>query len=134
MGLVKCVNINAIGDGRGELYALEASKNVPFSIKRVYYMTGLHEDVSRGYHAHKSLQQLAVCVSGSCRFILDDGITREDIVLDSPRTGLLIGNMIWREMHDFTEGCVLMVLASEYYDEFDYIRDYQDFLSVVKHG
>lgn len=127
MALIKWTSFDAIGDGRGQLVALEGNKNIPFDIKRVYYMTGMKPGVPRGFHAHRRLQQVAVCVAGCCRFILDDGRLREEVWLDSPAKGLLIGNMVWREMHDFSQDCVLLVLASEFYDESDYIRDYRNF-------
>jgi dTDP-4-dehydrorhamnose 3,5-epimerase-like enzyme len=116
-----------LGDERGSLVALEVHKTVPFDIKRVYYIFGTQEGVSRGYHAHRSLQQVAVCVTGRCRMVLDDGQRREEVWLNSPTIGLLIGNLVWREMHDFSQDCVLLVLASELYDETDYIRSYEDF-------
>ncbi|MCY1292314.1 TDP-4-oxo-6-deoxy-alpha-D-glucose-3,4-oxoisomerase [compost metagenome] len=134
MALIKWASFNTIGDGRGQLVALESNKNIPFDIKRVYYMTGMKPGAPRGFHAHRQLQQVAVCVAGYCRFILDDGRTREEAWLDSPAKGLVIGDLIWREMHDFSPDCVLMVLASEYYDEADYIRDYEQFLETVRHG
>jgi len=131
MSLIKTVNFKPLGDDRGSLVALESNATVPFNIKRVYYIFETQQGVSRGFHAHKNLKQLAVCVTGSCRFVLDDGKTRESIVLDSSTTGLIIEDLTWREMHDFTSDCVLMVLANQYYDESDYIRDYQEFLNVV---
>lgn len=134
MALIKWASFNTIGDGRGQLVALESNKNIPFDIKRVYYMTGMKPGAPRGFHAHRQLQQVAVCLAGYCRFILDDGRTREEAWLDSPAKGLVIGDLIWREMHDFSPDCVLMVLASEYYDEADYIRDYEQFLETVRHG
>ena len=128
MSLIKTVNFKPLGDDRGSLVALEAKKSVPFDIKRVYYIFGTKEGVSRGYHAHRNLKQVAVCVTGSCRFVLDDGSQQAEIILDSSTKGLLIEGLVWREMHDFTPDCVLMVLASEYYDETDYIRDYHAFV------
>lgn len=110
--------------------ALEAHKTVPFDVKRVYYIFGTKEGVSRGFHAHQALQQVAVCVTGKCRMVLDDGKTREEIWLDSPTKGLLIGDLLWREMHDFSPDCVLLVLASEYYNEADYIRSYEEFKKI----
>ena len=80
-------------------------------------------------YKRQELQQVCICVSGSCKFTLDDGSKRWDVVLDRPDEGLIIGPMIWREMHEFTADCVLMVLASKHYDEADYIRDYGKFLS-----
>jgi len=128
VSLIKTISFNPLGDKRGSLVALEGNKNVPFDIKRVYYIFGIKEGVSRGFHAHRNLKQVAVCVTGSCRFVLDNGKQREEFVLDKSTTGLLIDDLTWREMHDFSLDCVLMVLASEYYDESDYIRDYEAFL------
>lgn len=128
MSLVKIIEVPPLGDDRGSLISIEAEITIPFNIKRVYYIFSTKPDVSRGFHAHKNLKQLAVCVSGSCRFILDNGTCRESVVLDSPSKGLIIEDMTWREMHDFSDNCVLLVLASEHYDESDYIRDYQTFL------
>lgn len=131
MSLIEWVHFPPLGDSRGSLVALEEEKTVPFAIKRVYYIFGTQPEVSRGFHAHRNLKQVAVCVTGSCRMILDDGTTREDVILDSPTKGLLIKDLVWREMHDFSKDCVLLVLASEYYDETDYIRDYYKFLDAI---
>ncbi len=131
MNLIQWVDLKIFGDDRGSLIALEAEKTVPFDIKRVYYIFGTQQGVGRGFHAHHNLKQVAVCVTGKCRMILDDGKTREEAWLDSPIKGLLIGDLVWREMHDFSEDCVLLVLASEHYDETDYIRDYNEFLEYV---
>jgi len=125
------IDFKIMGDERGSLIALEEHHNAPFDIKRVYYIFGTKEGVRRGYHAHKDLKQIAVCVSGSCRFHLDDGKEKKEIILDSPDRGLLIEGLIWREMYDFSPDCVLMVIASEYYDDKDYIRDYNKFTEVV---
>jgi dTDP-4-dehydrorhamnose 3,5-epimerase-like enzyme len=129
--LIQTIIFKPLGDERGSLVALEANKSVPFDIKRVYYIFGTKEGVSRGFHAHRNLKQVAVCVTGSCRFVLDNGKKKEEVVLDDATKGLLIKNLTWREMYDFSPDCVLMVLASEYYNESDYIRDYDDFLGVV---
>lgn len=131
MGLINLLSFAPLGDERGSLVAIEGSKSVPFEIKRVYYIFGTKSEVSRGYHAHKNLKQLAVCVTGSCRFVLDDGITKEEVVLDSSTKGLLIDGLVWREMHDFSQDCVLMVLADQHYDESDYIRSYDAFLEAA---
>lgn len=131
MSLIQWVDFPPLGDERGSLVALEAAKTVPFDIKRVYYIFGTQSGVARGFHAHKNLKQVAVCVTGKCRMILDDGVTREEAWLDSPIKGLLIGDLVWREMHDFSEDCVLLVLASEHYDETDYIRSYDEFMKVL---
>ena len=132
MSLVHWIDLPVLGDDRGSLVAIEASDTIPFEVQRVYYIFNTKSGVARGFHAHHQLQQLAVCVSGKCRMVLDDGQTKEEAWLDSPNKGLLIGDMIWHEMHDFSDDCVLLVLASEHYDESDYIRDYDEFLKVVK--
>lgn len=134
MSLIKTISFKPLGDERGSLVALEGNKSVPFDIKRVYYLFGTKEGVSRGFHAHRNLKQVAVCVTGSCRFVLDSGKQREEVVLDKSTIGLLIDDLTWREMYDFSPDCVLMVLASEYYDELDYIRDYENFLKIVNNG
>lgn len=131
MNLIQWVDLKILGDDRGSLIALEAEKTVPFEIKRAYYIFGTQQGVARGFHAHHNLKQVAVCVTGKCRMILDNGVTHEEAWLDSPTKGLLIGDLVWREMHDFSEDCVLLVLASEHYDEADYIRDYDEFLRSV---
>lgn len=131
MSIIKLIDFTSLGDERGDLVSLEAKKEIPFDIKRVYYLFGTESCVSRGFHAHKNLQQMAICVKGSCTFILDDGNIREKVVLDSPLKGLYIDSMKWREMHDFSDDCVLVVLASSIYEEADYIRDYEDFLCLI---
>lgn len=125
------INFQKKGDDRGSLIALEKDHNVPFEIKRVYYIFDTVEGVRRGFHAHKELKQLAICVKGSCKFLIDDGVDKEIFNLTSPNTGLLINGLVWREMFEFSADCVLMVLADAYYDESDYIRSYQDFTSEV---
>lgn len=131
MSLIQWMHFPPLGDQRGSLVALEAEKTIPFPIQRVYYLFGTQPGVARGFHAHHKLQQVAVCVTGKCRMVLDDGKQREEVWLDSSTKGLLIGDMIWREMHDFSPDCVLLVLASEHYDEADYIRNYDDFLRLT---
>jgi len=132
VSLIKIISFKSLGDERGSLVALEGNKNVPFDIKRVYCLFGTKEGVSRGFHAHRNLKQIAVCVTGSCRFVLDDGKQKEEVILDGAAKGLLIEDLIWREMYDFSHDCVLVVLASEYYDESDYIRDYSEFIKEIK--
>ena len=132
MSLFRWVNLPPLGDERGSLVALEAGKSVPFEIKRVYYLFSTKDGVSRGFHAHKKLQQMAVCVAGKCRMVLDDGHTREEAWLDSPTKGLLVNDLVWHEMHDFSSDCVMLVLASEHYDESDYLRNYAEFLEEIR--
>jgi dTDP-4-dehydrorhamnose 3,5-epimerase-like enzyme len=133
MSLVKWIEFQALGDSRGSLVALEIGieKAVPFDIKRVYYIYETGKGVSRGFHAHRNLKQVAICVAGRCRMVLDDGKSREETWMNSPTRGLLIESMVWREIHDFSDDCVLLVLASEHYDETDYIRGYDEFSRVL---
>lgn len=119
------------GDERGQLIAIEEQKDIPFSIKRVYYMYDTGEGVVRGHHAHKSLEQILVCVHGSCKIRLDNGREKKIVALEKPYEGLYVSNAMWREMYDFSPDAVLMVFASELYDEDDYIRDYEEFLKYV---
>ena len=120
------------GDDRGQLVALEEFKDIPFRIKRVYYMYNTVAGVVRGNHAHKSLQQILICIHGSCKVRLDNGKEKKVIPLEKPYEGLYVSNTMWREMFDFSPDAVLMVLASELYDESDYIRDYNEFLDYIK--
>ena len=119
------------GDDRGQLVALEEGKEIPFDVKRVYYMYDTVEGVRRGFHAHKCLEQILICVHGSCKILLDNGTEKQIVTLDTPFEGLYVSNDMWREMYDFSPDAVLMVLASELYDEADYIRDYDDFLRYI---
>lgn len=128
----KIINFDIKGDDRGSLVALEANKNIPFDIQRVYYVFDTEKETVRGKHAHKKLEQVIICTSGSCDFILDNGQSRETIKLDKPNKGLYIANNVWREFTNFSSDCVILVLASEKYDESEYIRDYDRFISIVR--
>lgn len=130
MSLVKLIDLPSFGDERGGLVAIESNQSIPFDVKRLYYIFNTSQK-PRGFHAHIDLKQVAICLKGSCRFILDNGSTKEEVVLDNPTQGLVIKGLIWREMHDFSEDCVLLVLASEHFTEQDYIRNYDEFLRVV---
>ena len=128
----KILSFNIHGDERGSLVALEGNIDVPFKIKRVYYIFDTKEGVERGFHAHISLKQICIAIKGSCSFVLDDGEKREEIKLTNPNQGIFIEGLIWREMKDFSKDCVLLVVASEHYDESDYIRNYDKFLEEVR--
>lgn len=116
----------------GTLSFLETERHIPFKIRRVYYIYDVQGDSRRGFHAHKDLRQVLICIHGSCKILLDDGNQQQNVLLDNPGEGLLIESTIWREMYDFSPGAVLLVLASHYYDESDYIRDYDEFLAYIK--
>lgn len=126
------LDFSPIGDARGWLVSLQGEGGIPFAIRRVYYIYGTQPDIRRGMHAHRHLDQVCVCVAGNCNFLLDDGIRRQVVRLDSPARGLYLSGVIWREMSDFSADCVLMVLASEHYDESDYIRDYDEFIAYTR--
>jgi len=125
------LDFKSIGNNDGHLIPLESNKNIPFEIKRVYYIFKTKIGIRRGYHAHKQLKQILICVSGFCTVFLDTGSNQDDIKLSSPSQGLLIEGLVWHEMYNFSEDCVLMVLADDYYNEDDYIRDYKTFKKAV---
>ena len=126
---VRNIELTAYGDARGQLIPLEGlSEGVPFDVKRVYYIFDTTLGTVRGNHAHKTLKQVLVCVSGACTVVCEmpDG-RRSEHRLDWPTKGLCIEGLVWREMKDFSKDAVLLVLASEHYNPDDYIRDYAAF-------
>ena len=127
----KLIDMKVFGDERGKLISLEGNRNVPFEIKRVYWIYDTLPNEERGFHAHKNMKQIIVAMDGACEFVLDDGNTRESVWLNRPDVGLYIGPGMWREMKHFSYGCKLIVLASKYYDEKEYIRNYDEFLKEV---
>jgi len=129
--LVQLVPIPQRGDARGQLSVAEIGGALPFIVRRVYWIHGTNPGVSRGFHAHKQLRQLCVCVAGSVRVSLFDGRREESVVLNSSAKGLLIGPSLWREMHEFSPDCVLMVFADAEYDEADYIRSKEAFIESI---
>ena len=120
------------GDERGQLVSLEEFKDIPFRVQRVYFMYDTAEGFVRGKHAHKELEQILVCIHGSCKILLDNGREKKIVPLEKPYEGLYVANDMWREMFDFSPDAVLLVFASELYDESDYIRDYDEFLKFVR--
>ena len=127
----KIDKFKVLGDNRGQLVALEENKEIPFDIKRVFYIYGTQPNTPRGNHSHYKTKQFLIAVNGSCKVTLDDGKTKETFDLNKPNLGLFQDALIWGTMHDFSSDCVLVVLASEHYDESDYIRDYDMFLKEV---
>jgi len=124
--IFKLLEFKTFGDERGSLISLESKKNVPFEIKRIYYIFDTKKDVVRGKHAHKNLQQILIAVKGSCKVLVDNKNDKKIFELNNPAQGLYIENNVWREMFDFSSDCVLMVLASEIYIKEDYIFDYEE--------
>jgi hypothetical protein len=125
----KIIQLPIIHDVRGNLTFIEGEKHIPFDIKRVYYLYDVPGGSERGGHAHKKLHQFIVAMSGSFDIVLDDGIEKKRIHLNRSYSGLYICPMIWRELDNFSSGSVCMVLASIKYDEFDYFRNYSEFIS-----
>ena len=125
------VSLPRVTARQGSLTAVEGGRTIPFPIGRVYYVYDVPGGESRGGHAHKALRQLLVAVMGSFDVVLDDGRNRRKIRLDRAYHGLVIHPMIWRELENFSSGGICLVLASDLYDEADYIRDYSQFLRMV---
>ncbi|EAL5219722.1 WxcM-like domain-containing protein [Campylobacter coli] len=124
----KILNFNVKSDSRGSLIALENLKEIPFEVKRIYYIYDTKPDFPRGAHAHKELEQVLIMMDGSCELVLNDGKNIKNIILNRPDMGIFIGKNMWREMKNFSYGAKLLVLASDFYNEKEYIRDYEEFL------
>ncbi|SCJ41393.1 WxcM-like%2C C-terminal [uncultured Clostridium sp.] len=122
------IKLKEIGNKSGLLTPIESKRDIPFEIKRMYYIKNVEENSERGFHSHRMLHQLLIAISGSVKVRLKNSYEEEVVELSESSYGLYIGPMIWREMFDFSPGAVLLVLASEYYDESDYIRDYESYL------
>jgi len=131
MSLTEVSSLNILGDARGSLIALESNRDIPFEIKRVFYIFGTKLGVSRGNHSHYITQQYLIAVHGKCKVTLEDGKGKRTYDLNSPNQGLLQSSLVWGSMHDFSPDCVLMVLADQPYDDSDYIRDYDEFKKLV---
>lgn len=133
MALADCrlVQLPIIHERRGNLSFIEGKRHIPFDIARVYYLYDVPGGADRGGHAHRNLQQFVIAMSGSFDIVLDDGIEKRRVHLNRSYQGLYICPMIWRELDNFSSGSVCMVLASAYYDEADYFRDYTDFLAEI---
>lgn len=129
----KIIDLRKISDPRGNLTPIEGGADIPFDIKRVYYLYDVPGGESRGAHAHKELQQLIVAANGSFTITLDDGKKKNVFTLNRPYQGLLIVPGIWRDLDDFSSGAVLLCLASEHYDAADYIHDYEEFINFKKY-
>ena len=127
--LCKIVDLPKIEDRRGNLTFIEAGNHIPFDIQRVYYLYDVPGGAERGGHAHKELSQLIIAMSGSFDVILDDGKNKKRVHLNRSYYGLYVCPMIWRELDNFSSGSVCMVLASNLYEEADYYRNYDDYLS-----
>ncbi len=129
---VKYIDFQIHSDPRGNLGVAELGKELPFPVKRVYFIYGVVGNQRRGFHAHKKLQQVLFAIHGSCKVLLDDGKEKTTVVLDSPQKGILIDRPTWREIFDFSQDAVLVCFASDVYKVSDYIRDYNEFLKYIE--
>ena len=123
----KYIDFYANFDKYGTLIPIEENRSVPFSIRRIYYIYKVDSKIRRGYHSHKELNQILICVSGEVKILLKTPFDEQIVKLNNPQKGLFIGPMIWREMYDFSKDAVLLVLADKHYDECDYIRNYKKY-------
>ncbi|EJF90253.1 sugar 3,4-ketoisomerase [Bartonella tamiae] len=127
---VKLLNFQAIGNEKGFLVALEEMKQIPFDMKRMYYIYGIQPNITRGHHAHKNLKQVLIAISGSVDIICEYENKQETYTLSSRQQGLLIEGLVWRTMKKFSDDAVLLVIANDFYKESDYIREYDEFLKI----
>ena len=127
----KIIQIPRISDRRGNLSFIEENKHIPFEIKRIYYLYDVPGDSVRAGHAHKNLHQFMIAISGSFDITLDDGVNKKTINLRRPYEGLYIPPMMWRDLDNFSSGSVCLVLASDYFDESDYYRNYNEFIANI---
>lgn len=132
---IEIINIKTIKtNGMGELSFFESMRDIPFQIKRVYFITNVKQGIQRGGHAHKNLRQLLFCPYGSIVIKLDNGYEKKSVILDKPEKGLILENNIWRDMLWEQDNSILCVAANSYYEPDDYIRDYDSFIKMVKKG
>ncbi len=132
LNLVKMIDFPQLGDERGDLIVVEGGQNIPFEIKRAFYICGTKQGVVRGQHANKKTEFVMINVAGSSKVRVMDGSGNEAIFcLNKPNTGLYLPNMVWKEMYDFSDDSVLLVLASEHYDAEEYVRDYNAYKDIV---
>ena len=137
--MYKTIHFKKFSDGHGDLVPIEFGKkedeenscNIPFDVKRCYYISAPTDNAIRGKHAHYNLEQVIICIHGSFTLMLDDGKKKCSLNLDNNHTGIYIKDLVWRELKNFSESCVILVLASQHYDPDDYVRDYDTFLKLA---
>ena len=127
----KILEFGDLGDERGKLVVVEGAQDIPFEIKRVFYIYGSDSQVVRGQHANRNSEFVLINVSGSSKVRVDNGFEEEIIELNRPRMGLYLPTMVWKDLYDFSEDSVLLVLANTHYDGHEYIRDYDEFIKEV---
>ena len=128
----RCLSVPSLGDARGGLAVYECRKDIPFDIRRIFFLYDLPKNSTRGHHAHKQQEQVVICVQGRCSALLDDSTSRERVILDSACKALYVPPMIWLELDEFEPGTVLVAATNDFYDETDYVRDYAAFRAMVK--
>ena len=128
----KIIELPELGDERGNLVVCEGGQDIPFDIKRAFYMYGTDSTMVRGSHANRKSEFVLINVAGKSKVKLDDGFSTTIIELNKPRMGVYIPPMLWKDMYDFSEDSVLLVLSSEHYDDSEYIRDYDEYLKIIE--
>jgi len=128
--LIHLINIPKISDDCYLCFA-QNPDHIPFTVKRIYYILKAQPSLPRGSHAHRKTQQILFCIQGNITMSLDDGMKKEEVILDRPEVGIILDKMIWHEMHNFQKDTILLVLASRKYEEKDYIRNYNQFLAIA---
>lgn len=128
----KLLNFPQLGDERGHLVVVEGNKNIPFEIKRIFYIYGSDKDVVRGQHANRLSEFVLINISGRCDVFVDDGEKQETIVLDKPHQGIYLNKMVWKNMLNFSKDAILLVLSNKYYNSEEYIRDYEEFKKIIR--
>lgn len=127
----KIIELPEMGDERGNLVVIEGNKDIPFEIKRVFYMYGTDAQMIRGSHANRKSEFVLINVAGRTKIKIDDGFSTAVVELDKPRMGIYIPPMLWKDMYDFSKDSVLLVLSSEHYDGSEYIRDYEEYKKMI---
>lgn len=130
--MYEIIEFKDLGDERGKLVVIEGEKDIPFDIKRAFYIYGSDSDVVRGEHANINSEFVLINVAGKSKVLITDGTEKEIVVLDKPMMGVYLPKMIWKEMYDFSEDSVLLVLASTHYDGTEYIRNYDEYIKLME--
>ena len=128
----KLLNFPQLGDERGNLVVVEGNKDIPFEIKRIFYIYGSDKDVIRGQHANRLSEFVLINISGRCDVFVDDGENQETVILDKPYQGIYLNKMVWKNMLNFSKDAILLVLSNEYYNSEEYIRDYEEFKKIFR--
>lgn len=129
----KVIDFDIHPDERGNLTSVSDMKEIPFEIKRIYYTWDMPKDAIRGGHAHRDLEEVMICLHGSCDFVLDDGKEKITITLDRPNKGLYVSAHLWRHFTNFSSDCVVILIASDYFHPEDHVKDYNEFLEIISH-